>query len=53
MNNPVTNLEVQDCIKRTKAFIKQLRQSAKEQNHRADELAKSNSILIKQAKNSR
>jgi len=32
--NPVTKLEIQECIARAKSFIKQLRASAKEQNSR-------------------
>jgi len=46
----VTKTEIQDCITKTKSFIKQLRASAKEQNNRADELAKSNGVLVKQLK---
>jgi len=49
-NSPVTKTEIQDCITKTKTFIKQLRASAKEQNNRADELAKSNGVLVKQLK---
>lgn len=42
--------EIYRKVNETKHTIKRLRASAKESNHLADELAKSNSLLIRQLK---
>lgn len=42
--------QMYDQVNHTKEVIKKLRQGARENNHLADQLAKTNSILIKQLK---
>lgn len=42
--------QIYEQVNHTKDVIKKLRQSAQENNHLADQLAKTNSVLIRQLK---